>query len=85
MKSTLVASIPAFVVIFVLAFGFVTFHMMVQKAEATGGAACNYLGANCAQESDHANTACDSDNADRCNNAASDAMQVCSEYSSTCG
>ena len=81
MKSTLIATIPAFAVILVLVFGFVTFHMMIQKAEATGGAACNYLGANCSQESNHADTACRSDNADRCNNAAADTLQVCSEYS----
>ena len=58
MKSTLVATVPAFVVILVLAFGFVTFHVMIEKAEATGGASCNYLESNCNQESDHAETAC---------------------------
>ena len=84
MKSTLVASVPAFAVIFVIAFGFVTFHVMIQKAEATGGAACNYLSANCSQESNHAATACRSDNAERCKNAMADATQVCSEYYDKC-
>ena len=66
MKSTLVASIPAFVVIFALVFGFVTFYVVIQNAEATGGAACNYLEYNCAQEVEHASTACESDNVERC-------------------
>ena len=70
MKSTLIATIPAFAVILVLVFGFVTFHMMIQKAEATGGAACNYLGANCSQEAITRILRADSDNAERCNNAA---------------
>ena len=84
MKSTLMASIPAFVVILALAFGFGTFYLMVQNAEATGGAECNYLESNCGQEQDHADTACRSDNAERCNNAAADTLQVCSEYAGTC-
>ena len=84
MKSTLIASIPAFVVIFALAFGFVTFYVIIHKAEATGGAACNYLEYNCGQERSHANTACRSDNVERCKNARADALQVCSEYYSTC-
>ena len=84
MKSTLIATIPAFAVILVLVFGFVTFHVMIQEAEATGGAECNYLGANCSQEAEHANTACNSDNAERCDNATSDLGQVCSEYYDTC-
>ena len=42
MRSTLIASIPALVVLFGLAFGFVTFHLIAQDAEATG-AECNYL------------------------------------------
>ena len=84
MKSTLIAAIPAFVVIFVLAFGFVTFHVMIQKAEATGGAACNYLSANCTNERQHASNACRGGNAERCRNAESDALRVCDEYSRTC-
>ena len=84
MKSTLIAAVPAFVVILALMFGFVTFHVMIEKAEATGGAECNYLESNCAQEQDHADTACDSDNAERCRNAASDTLQVCGEYYGTC-
>ena len=31
MKSTLIATVPAFVVILVLAFGFVTFHVMIEE------------------------------------------------------
>ena len=49
MKSTLIASIPALIVLFGLAFGFVTFHLIAQNAEATG-AECNYLEYNCRQE-----------------------------------
>lgn len=84
MKSTLVASIPAFAVIFVLAFGFLAFYLMIHKAEATGGAACNYLEYNCDQEREYANRACTTGNKQRCNNARADALQVCNEYYSTC-
>ena len=83
MKSTLIASIPALVVLFGLAFGFVTFHVMVQKAEATG-TECTYLEYNCRQERDHAREACNSNNAERCRNAQSDRLQVCREYFNTC-
>ena len=83
MKSTLIASIPALVVLFALAFGFVTFHLVAQNAEATG-AECNYLEYNCRQERNHARDVCNSNNAERCRNAQNDAMQVCSEYYRTC-
>ena len=83
MKSTLIASIPALVVLFGLAFGFATFHLIAQNAEATG-AECNYLESNCKQEIDHASDACNSGNAERCRDAESDRMQVCSEYFSRC-
>ena len=83
MKSTLIASIPALIVLFGLVFGFVTFHLIAQNAEATG-AACNYLGANCRQEGEYASEACRSSNAERCRNAMNDALQVCSEYYRTC-
>ena len=83
MKSTLIASIPALVVLFGLAFGFVTFHLIAQNAEATG-AECNYLEYNCRQEIDNARLACNSNNAERCKDAESDRMQVCNEYYRTC-
>ena len=83
MKSTLIASIPALVVLFGLAFGFVTFHLIAQNAEATG-AECNYLEYNCDQEIRNARRACNSNNAERCKNADSDRMQVCNEYYRTC-
>lgn len=83
MRSTLIASIPALVVLLGLAFGFVTFHLIAQNAEATG-AECNYLESNCRQEIDHAIDACNSNNAERCRNADSDRMQVCNEYYRTC-
>lgn len=83
MKSTLIASIPAVVVLFGLAFGFVTFHVVVQKAEATG-AECNYLEYNCDQERIHATDACNSNNAERCRNAKADKLKVCNEYYNTC-
>ena len=83
MKSTMIASIPAVVVLFGLAFGFVTFHVMVQKAEATG-AECNYLEYNCGQEIDYANEVCNSNNAERCQNAKADRLKVCNEYFNTC-
>ena len=83
MKSTLIASIPAVVVLFGLAFGFVTFHMIAQNAEATG-AECNYLEYNCRQERENAIAACDSNNAERCKNANSDRIKVCNEYLNTC-
>ena len=49
MRSTLIASIPALVVLFGLAFGFATFHLIAEDAKATG-AECNYLESNCRQE-----------------------------------
>ena len=73
MKSTLIASIPALVVLFGLAFGFVTFHLIAQNAEATG-AECNYLEYNCDRERIHATDACNSNNAERCKNAQNDRM-----------
>ena len=83
MKSTLIASIPVLVVLFGLAFGFVTFHLIAQNAEATG-AECSYLEYNCRQEGEHARRACNSNNAERCRNARNDRMQVCAEYYRTC-
>ena len=83
MKSTLIASIPALVVLFGLAFGFVTFHVMVQKAEATG-AECTYLEYNCDQEREYATNVCNSNNAERCQNAMNDRMHVCNEYYRIC-
>ena len=83
MRSTLIASMPALIVLFGLAFGFVTFHLMAQNAEATG-AECSYLRYNCDQERIHATNACNSNNAERCRNARSDRAQVCNEYYSTC-
>ena len=83
MKSTLIASIPALIVLFGLAFGFVTFHQIAQNVEATG-AECSYLEYNCRQERDHARDACNSNNAERCKDAQNDRMQVCNEYYDTC-
>ena len=83
MKSTLIASIPALVVFFGLAFGFVTFHLIAQNAEATG-VECSYLAYNCRQEREYATDVCNSNNAERCRNAQNDRMQVCNEYFSTC-
>ena len=83
MRSTLIASIPALVVLFGLAFGFVTFHLIAQNAEATG-AECNYLESNCDQEIRNVRRACNSNNTERCRNAQSDRIQVCNEYYRTC-
>jgi hypothetical protein len=83
MKSTLIASIPALVVLFGLAFGFVTFHLIAQNAEATG-VECSYLAYNCRQEREYATDACNSNNAERCKNAQSDSLAVCREYFNTC-
>ena len=83
MKTTLIASIPALVVFFVLAFGFATFHLIAQNAEATG-AECTYLEYNCRQERNHAREACNSNNAERCKNAKNDKLAVCREYYNTC-
>lgn len=83
MKSTLIATIPALVVLFGLAFGFVTFHVMAQKAEATG-AECTYLEYNCRQETENTKVACNSNNAERCKNAKIDRLKVCNEYFNTC-
>ena len=83
MKSTLIASIPALVVLFGLAFGFGTFHLIAQNAEATG-AECSYLRYNCHQERAYARVACNSNNAERCRNVQNDRMQVCNEYLNAC-
>lgn len=83
MRSTLIASIPALVVLFGLAFGFVTFHLIAQNAEATG-AECNYLESNCRQELRNESRACNSNNTERCRDAQNDRLQVCGEYYRTC-
>ena len=83
MKSTLIASIPALVLIFALTFGFGTFHVMLQKAEASGSN-CDDLQYRCNQARENERIACASGNTERCESAKADRMQVCNEYYDTC-
>lgn len=84
MKSILIASIPALVLIFALTFGFGTFHVMLQKAEASGSDNCDELLRDCNNAKENERIACASGNAERCESAKAEAMQVCNEYYNTC-
>ncbi len=84
MKSTLVASIPALVVLFALVFGFGTFHGVVQNTEASGSINCQELADACTRAQENAADACASGNVERCENAQAEAMQTCSDYRSKC-
>ena len=83
MRKTLIASIPALAVLFVLAFGFVTFHVPVQNAEAN---ACTYLTAQCRTESENVTISCyiPPVNQERCNNARKDYKKVCDAAAKAC-
>lgn len=81
MKSTLVASIPALVLVFALTFGFGTFHGMLQKAEASD---CSSLQQRCSDAKENESIACASGNAERCESAKDNTEQVCSDYYDTC-
>ena len=81
MKSTLIASIPALVLIFALTFGFGTFHGMLQKAEASD---CSSLQQRCSDAQENESTACASGNAERCESAKDNREQACGEYYSAC-
>ncbi len=84
MKSTMMASIPALVVLFALVFGFGTFHVVGQNAEASGSPDCVELADDCSQAQENASTACASGNVERCENAQAAAIQVCNDYYSNC-
>ena len=83
MRSTLIASIPALVVFFGLAFGFVTFHLIAQNAEATVPSAIT-LNIIVDRKENTQRRCVQGNNAERCRNAQNDALQVCSEYYSRC-
>ncbi len=78
-------SIPLIAVLFVLAFGFVAFHVLIQKAEASG-ADCTYLEAQCQTESQNVTISCNTNpvNQERCDNARADYDAVCSAASNAC-
>ncbi len=84
MKSTVIASIPALVVLFALMFGFGTFHVGVQDAEASDSDDCGDLAEACSQAQENESVACASGNVERCESAKADRMQVCSDYDSKC-
>jgi hypothetical protein len=84
MKSTLIASIPALVLIFALTCGFGTFHVMLQQAEASGSDNCDNLRESCNQAKESESIACASGNAERCESAKANRRQVCGEYRDTC-
>ena len=81
MKSTLIASIPALVLIFALTCGFGTFHGMLQKAEASD---CSSLQRACSDAQENESIACASGNAERCESAKANRMRVCSERDNIC-
>ena len=81
MKSTLIASIPALVLIFALTCGFGTFHGMLQKAEASD---CNSLQKRCSEAQANESIACASGNAERCESARANRIGVCDEYDNNC-
>lgn len=83
MRKALIASIPAFAVLFVLVFGFVTFHVPVQNAEAD---ACTYLTAQCRTESENVTISCyvPPINQERCNYAREDYEKVCNAAAKAC-
>ena len=84
MKSTVMASIPALVVLFALMFGFGTFHVLVQNAEASGSTNCQELAEACTRAKENAADACATGNVERCENAQAEAMQACSEHANNC-
>lgn len=81
MKSTLVASIPALVLIFALTCGFGAFHGMLHKAEASN---CDDLLRQCNQARENESIACASGNAERCESAKASKKEACSKYYNTC-
>lgn len=85
MKSTLIASIPALVVLFALTFGFGTLHVVIQNAEASDSDECKKLSTACSEAQENASAACASGNVERCNSAQAEALQICNERDSECG
>ncbi|MDE0688549.1 MAG: hypothetical protein OXI61_10315 [Candidatus Poribacteria bacterium] len=81
MKSKLIASIPALVLIFALTCGFGTFHVMLQNAEASD---CSTLQKRCSDAEENESIACASGNAERCESAKDSAEEACKEYRDTC-
>lgn len=81
MKSTLIASIPAIVLIFTLTCGFGTFHGMLQNAEASD---CSNLQQGCSDAEENESIACASGNAERCESAKDSTEQACKKYHDTC-
>lgn len=84
MKSTVIASIPALVVLFALMFGFGAFQVGVQNAEASGSDDCEDLADACSQAQENESVACASGNVERCESAQAETLQVCGEYASKC-
>ena len=78
-------SIPVLAVLFVLAFGFASFHILTQNAEATG-TDCTYQTAQCATEAGNIVYACHNPpvNQQRCENAHRDYEVVCEAASEAC-
>ena len=81
MKSTLIASIPALVLIFALTCGFGTFHGMLQNAEASD---CSTLQKRCSDARENESIACASGNAERCESARANRIEACDEYEDVC-
>jgi len=81
MKSKLIASIPALVLIFALTCGFGTFHVMLQNAEASD---CSTLQKRCSDAQENESIACASGNAERCESARAKKIDVCDEYDNNC-
>jgi len=81
MKSTLIASIPALVLIFALTCGFGAFHGMLQNAEASD---CSSLQQGCSDAQENESIACASGNAERCESARANRIEACDKYEDAC-
>ena len=87
MKSVWIKSTLVLAVLFVLAFGFMTFYALTQNAEAQDGtSACSYLTAQCYTEALNYVNECYGDDFDqqRCDYAYRDYVRVCTAAANAC-
>lgn len=83
MRTVLLKSAPALAVLFVLAVGFMTVNVAIQRAEA-GGADCTYLMAQCRTEHNNVDSACSNGYTQECQWAIQDAIAVCGAAANAC-
>ena len=89
MKSVWLKNTLVLAVLFVLAFGVMTFYALTQNAEAQqddGSSPCDYLRAQCYTEAFNVVNECYGDNVDqqRCAYAYSDYERVCTAAANAC-